>query len=367
MGASGARPSTLSHSAAREFLDTPHVCWRPPSADLFNFVLLDPPLLAGFDGRCITASLTELRISHELRGAPAYIPLIGREIYLAMPGKQIEGLFRRSSSLVPTPSLFDALTIFFGLSGRDIHIFNHDRISAYEASVGFYTDHPDVSRRIMEHQRQDFAHYLQGRNLVFVMERFKKNLASELSAASEVGHDWGHIPDLFSFLSNIILKANVEALYGEHLLRICPTFCQDFWNFYKAFPNISKGLPRWLVPSSYQARDEMHKNFDRWRTWCSENYNWDNDGLRDIEYEPIWGTQYVRKMIQRHEALGLSNNGVAVVMLGYFFVYVHVHSLSRSTFALLFRHEGCRSEKRPRDRCLPNTVLWQTPFPQLCG
>ncbi|EXK23631.1 hypothetical protein FOMG_19607 [Fusarium oxysporum f. sp. melonis 26406] len=79
-----------------------------------------------------------------------------------MPGKQIEGLFRRSSSLVPTPSLFDALTIFFGLSGPDIHIFNHDRISAYEASVGFYTDHPDVSRRIMEHQRRDFAHYLQG-------------------------------------------------------------------------------------------------------------------------------------------------------------------------------------------------------------
>ncbi|KAF4435541.1 nacht and ankyrin protein [Fusarium austroafricanum] len=196
-----------------------------------------------------------------------------------MPGKQIEGLFRRSSSLVPTPSLFDTLIILFGLSGPDIHIFNHDRISAYEASIGFYTDHPDVSRRIMEHQRQDFAHYLQGRNLVFVMERFKKNLASELSAASE-----------------------------------------DFWNFYKAFPNISKGLPRWLVPSSYQARDEMHKSFDRWRTWCSENYNWDNDELCDAEYEPIWGTQYVRKMIQRHEALGLSDNGVAVVMLGYFFV-----------------------------------------------
>ncbi|KAF5709867.1 nacht ankyrin [Fusarium globosum] len=203
-----------------------------------------------------------------------------------MPGKQIEGLFRRSSSLVPTPSLFDALTVFFGLSSRDIHIFNHDRVSAYEASVGFCTDHPDVSRRMMEHQRRDFVHYLQGRNLVFVMERFKKNLASELSAAPEVGHGYGRIPDLFSFLSNLILRSNVEALYGEHLLRICPTFCQDFWNFYKAFPNISK----------------------------------DNDELRDVEYEPIWGTQYVRKMIQRHEALGISDNGVAVVMLGYFFV-----------------------------------------------
>ncbi|KAG7404324.1 hypothetical protein Forpe1208_v015780 [Fusarium oxysporum f. sp. rapae] len=50
------------------------------------------------------------------------------------------------------------------------------------------------------------------------------------------------------------------------------------------------------------------------------NYNWDNDELCDVEYEPIWGTQYVRKMIQRHEALGLSNNGVAVVMLRYLFV-----------------------------------------------
>ncbi|KAL5603802.1 hypothetical protein FOVSG1_006552 [Fusarium oxysporum f. sp. vasinfectum] len=283
-----------------------------------------------------------------------------------MPGKQIEALFRRSSSLVPTPSLFDALTIFFGLSGRDIHIFNHDRISTYEASVGFYMDHPDVSRRIMEHQRRDFVHYLQGRNLVFVMERFK-NLASELSAASEVGPGWGHIPDLFSFLSNLILRANVEALYGEHLLRVCPTFCQDFWNFYKAFPNISKGLPRWLVPSSYQARDEMHQNFERWRTWCSENYDRENDELHDVKYEPIWGTQYVRKMIQRHEALGLSNNGVAVVMLGYFFVYVHIHSLPLSIFALLFGHEGCKSEKRPRNRCLPDTALWQTPFPQLYG
>lgn len=68
----------------------------------------------------------------------------------------------------------------------------------------------------------------------------------------------------------------------------------------------------------------MHRNFDHWRTWCSDNFDWDNQELCDVEYEPIWGTQYVRKMVQRHQALGFSNNGVAVVMLGYFFVYVHV-------------------------------------------
>ncbi|KAL3587968.1 hypothetical protein FPOAC2_13867 [Fusarium poae] len=259
-------------------------------------------------------------LTQQLEGAPAYIPSIDREVYLAMPGKQIEGLFRRSSSLVPTPSLLDALSIFFGLSGRDVKAFSHGHISAYESNIGLYTTDADAFRRFMKHQRQDFADHLQGRNLVPVVERFKKNLASEISATTEIGQNWGLVPDLFTSLSNLILTANMEALYGEHLLKTCPTFLRDFWAFYKAFPNISKGLPRWMMPSSYRTRDEMLKSFSRWRTWCSANFDWNNHELRDVEYEPIWGTQYVRKMIQRHEALGLSENGVTVVILGYFFI-----------------------------------------------
>ncbi|KAM0293728.1 hypothetical protein ACHAPM_011514 [Fusarium culmorum] len=260
------------------------------------------------------------RLTQQLQGAPAYIPLIGREIHLAMPGKQIKGLFRKSGSLVPTPSFLDALTVSFGLSGRDIEAFSHGRISAYESSVGLYTTDADAFRRFMKHQRQDFADHLQGRNLIPIMERFKKNLACEISATTKIGQDWGHIPDLFTFLSNLILTVNVEALYGEHLLKICPTFLRDFWAFYKEFPNISKGLPRWVMPSSYRTRDEMLRNFSRWRTWCAGNFDWDNHELLDAEYEPLWGTGYVRKMVQRHEALGLSDNGVTAVVLGYFFI-----------------------------------------------
>ncbi|OBS16344.1 hypothetical protein FPOA_12987 [Fusarium poae] len=260
------------------------------------------------------------RLTQQLQGAPAYIPSIGREIYLAMPGKQIEGLFRRSSSLVPTPSLLDALSIFFGLSGHDVKAFSHGHISAYESNIGVYTTDADAFRCFMKHQRQDCADHLEGRNLVPVVERFKKNLASEISATTEIGQNWGVVPDLFTFLPNPILTANIEALYGEHRLKTCPNFLRDFWAFYKAFPNIAKGLPRWMMPSSFQTRDEMLKSFSRWRTWYAANFDWNNHELRDVEYEPIWGTQYVRKMVQRHEALGLSDNGVTVVMLGYFFI-----------------------------------------------
>ncbi|KAF4342255.1 Nacht and ankyrin domain protein [Fusarium beomiforme] len=236
-----------------------------------------------------------------------------------MPGKQIEGLFRDSRGLLPTPSLADALSIFFGLSGKDLEVFNHNRISKYESTVGFHTDHPDTSRRIMEHQKQDFAIYLQGKNLSLVMERFINNVESELSRVPRIGDDWVNIPDLFSFVSGLIFRANLEALYGEKILQVCPNFCQDFWAFYEGFPYISQGLPRWLAPSSYKARDKMHENFDTWRTWCDDNFDWNNQDLCNAEYEPVWGTQYIRRMVQRHKALGLSRSGVSAAMLGYLF------------------------------------------------
>ena len=223
---------------------------------------------------------------------------------------------------MPTPSFLEALSVYFGLSGHDAKLFNHGRISAYESSVGFHTTDADISRRLMKHQRQDFADHLQGGNLVLIMERFKNSLVSEIYATTQIGRDWGPIPDLFALLSNLILTANVEALYGDHLLKACPAFLQNFWTFYKAFPNIAKGRARWMMPSSYQARDEMLKGFSRWRTWCVANSHENNRELCDAEHDPIWGTQYVRKMVQRYEALGLSDNGVAVVMLGYFFMYV---------------------------------------------
>jgi hypothetical protein len=172
----------------------------------------------------------------------------------------------------------------------------------------------------MEHQRKDFVRFLQGQNLRSVVERFTNSLVSELSPAAGISHDWVIVADLFDFMANRILRANVEALYGENILKVCPTFCEDFWAFYRAFPAVSRGLPKWLVPSSYKARDKMRDNFHEWRVWCHRNFDWSDGRLYDAEYEPIWGSQYVRRMVIKHEDLGFTDDGVATVLLGYFFV-----------------------------------------------
>lgn len=201
-------------------------------------------------------------------------------------------------------------------------MFEHDHITNFESHVGFSTNHPDSSRRIIEHQRKDFLVYLRGNNLRSILHRFLGNLTKQVLIEDVTSSEWIDIPDMYGFMISRLFRAEVKALYGEHIFTVCPTFGEDFWAFYEALPTIAKGLPRWLSPSSYQARQKMLDNFQKWRTSCRESCNLKNTDLSDAEYHPTWGTQYIRRMVERHEDLGFTDDGISTAMLGYFFACV---------------------------------------------
>ncbi|KZL87431.1 nacht and ankyrin domain protein [Colletotrichum incanum] len=248
---------------------------------------------------------------------------VGSLLYV-LPGEGVRSLLRASRDFVPVPGLFDGLTVFFGLTPADYHIFNHDHISAFESTKGkeHSTSHPDESRRIMEHQRKDFTTFLTGENLRLVMERFSCNLRELIYPYHFIHSDPESvvIPDLYTFVRDAIFKAEVEALYGKHIFTICPSFGKDFWAFYDAFPVVSRGSPRWLYPAQYRSRDQMLRNFNIWRKWCKSNSYRDNEEPGNAESDPIWGTRYVRNMVRRYEGLEFSETGVSALMLGFLFV-----------------------------------------------
>ncbi|TDZ58627.1 Cholesterol 7-alpha-monooxygenase [Colletotrichum trifolii] len=239
-----------------------------------------------------------------------------------MPGEGVRNLFRTSKDYVPVPGLFDALSVFFGLTPADHAVFNHDHISAFELrhTEGHKTSHQDASRRIIEHQRRDFSTYLNGESLRCIMNRFNLNFSKQLQRRIAKDTGTSHLSDLYKFVRDAIFEAEVEALYGERLLSLCPTFSDDFWAFYDAFPTVSRKLPRCLFRSQYEKRDKMLANFQLWRSRCHAEFDWSDDELVNSDYEPIWGSRYVRRMVQRHEKMGFSDAGVASNMLGYLFV-----------------------------------------------
>ncbi|CCF36215.1 hypothetical protein CH063_07836 [Colletotrichum higginsianum] len=241
-----------------------------------------------------------------------------------LPGEGVRLLFKAPRDLVPVPGIFDALTIFFGLTPSDYHVFNHDHISAFEANKGneHSTSHPDESRRIMEHQRKDFATFLNGENLRLVMDRFSCNLRQQFwpRHPPHPSSDFVDVPDLYKFVRDSLFKAEVETLYGKRIVIVCPSFCEDFWAFYDAFPVVSRGSPRWLYPAEYHSRDLMLRNLDTWRRWCNANSHQDDEEPGHAESNPIWGTRYVKNMVRRYEGLGFSDHGVSSLLLGFLFV-----------------------------------------------
>ncbi|KAK1476661.1 hypothetical protein CTAM01_15389 [Colletotrichum tamarilloi] len=270
-----------------------------------------------------------------------------------LPGEGVRSLFKGPRDLVPVPGIFDALTIFFGLEAVDYHVFDHDHISAFETrdEAGLTTSHPDASRRIMEHQRKDFIAFLNGENLRLVMDRFSSNFSQRLCPknASVPNQDPVAIPDLYKFVRDTIFRAEVEALYGKHIFRLCPSFCEDFWAFYDAFPVVSRGSPRWMYPSQYRRRDRIIRSLSKWRDWCNSNSNNDDAEPGDAESDPIWGTRYVRNMVRRYEDLGFSDAGTSSVILGFLFVttantipaacWMMLHALLDATLTSRLRHE----------------------------
>lgn len=260
----------------------------------------------------------------KLHDIPIQILLPGSRFYLASPGDQISWMLRSGRHLTPTPSLLYAFQTFFGLHEADSKMFEHTNISIVEARLGFSTNHPDPSRRIMEHQRRDFMVYLQGPGLEIILNRFIENLTRETLQQTAISNDWIEIPDLYTFMVAKVFRSEVEALYGKHIFTTCPHLHEDFWRFYDAFPRISIGLPRWLSRSSYRTRDRMLENLRQWRISCQKTRSLNDPALQNTDYDPVWGSQYIRRMLGRYFGLGFTEDGVDTAMLGFLFALVAV-------------------------------------------
>jgi hypothetical protein len=81
-------------------------------------------------------------------------------------------------------------------------------------------------------------------------------------------------------------------------------------------------FPGWLFPSAYNTRKKMIENFKKWLRLCHTRPNESIDCQRDVEYDSVWGSTCIKRMVERHEELGFSDDRLASIMLGYLFMCV---------------------------------------------
>ena len=154
------------------------------------------------------------------------------------------------------------------------------------------TSRPEESIEYLIHRAINTG--LSGAHLDALTARFQEYLVKQIEdSASGIGADWSAFPDLTSFVEKHVFEAAIRSMFGTYLFSLNPTLAEDFWNYNRCIGALFVGLPRWLNPAAYKAREKMLKNLERWQKYAPEHCDIAN--LGDVESQPYYGSKYTRE------------------------------------------------------------------------
>ena len=181
----------------------------------------------------------------------------------------------------------------FGTPRRAAHIYKNDNSGiGPKPAAGTQVKHED---RIFYHQHQAAHKYLSGKLLDGLTERFMRFLDEELASNGQIDdEEWSELPDLCVFARDLIFTAATKSLFGPYLLSLNPGFAEDFWQYVDAMPMLLKGVPRWMNPRAYKARDRVLDEIRKWHRFARQQSDVSPVGPNDADWDDYWGSKYLR-------------------------------------------------------------------------
>lgn len=127
--------------------------------------------------------------------------------------------------------------------------------------------------------------------IVFRVNRFQNLLLRQISE-QHIGSHLVEMPDFYSFIQIMISAAAVEAMCGPALLKLNPTWIQDFWEFDKSIPKFLGGFPRLFARAAYKARGRCLEGIKTWHKYAHDSF--DESCVEPDDYDPFFGSYLMR-------------------------------------------------------------------------
>ncbi len=155
------------------------------------------------------------------------------------------------------------------------------------------SSHVAPNNRIDYRTHAGLIKFTNGKGLESFYERWATGYRARLRSLN-MGDEWVEMPDFMAFFSDHFGSALIESICGPALLRLNPHFAQDFSRYDLAMPGLLKGLPRWMIPQAYHARDKLLSSIKQWHDFARSNFEVsliDQNGDTD----PYWGSAFIRE------------------------------------------------------------------------
>lgn len=147
--------------------------------------------------------------------------------------------------------------------------------------------------RILYQQVHTAQKYFAAPYLDLLIQRYTDMFGRNVEALN-IGIEWKEYPDLYRFCQATSSQATIGAIMGSKILDLNPELVADFWAAKDAAPDFYRGLPRWLKPKMYAARERVVKAIGKWHDYAFAHGDHTLTEPGDPDWDPIWGSKYVK-------------------------------------------------------------------------
>jgi hypothetical protein len=150
-------------------------------------------------------------------------------------------MFRNSAACTSIPFVKFAVERAFGLPKRAAKLYDLDD------SGGGPVPHPDSTiesrNRIDYRTHQSLSRFLVGERMSPFWNRFASNATNRFhDLFRHIGSEGQGYDDLMQLVGDEVMISFLDAMCGPHLLRLCPEFLEDFWEFDHHLPTYLQGI-----------------------------------------------------------------------------------------------------------------------------
>ncbi|KAL8707416.1 MAG: hypothetical protein Q9220_007561 [cf. Caloplaca sp. 1 TL-2023] len=221
------------------------------------------------------------------RSVPTQIILPIFSNYVISGPESITAYFKDSKDLSTTSRSLAVLVNAFGCPNHLAYLFEPQKPSTGPSII--------VDENIEQLIHRAVQTGLSSAHLDALTTRYQKSLAAAIDAdpTFDTGSNWTELRDLNAFVERRVFDAAVQSMFGTYMLSLNSTLSDDFWTFNRAIGTLFMGLPQFLSPAAYRARDKMLQNIKRWQRHGKEHC--EITQLDDVGWEPCFGSKFIRE------------------------------------------------------------------------
>ncbi|KAL3296482.1 7-alpha-hydroxycholest-4-en-3-one 12-alpha-hydroxylase [Colletotrichum asianum] len=252
------------------------------------------------------------------KNIPARVLLGGQRMYLIPHGEHIQTLFKSSHHLNAEYTTIIAFRDALGLPDKELQELYADQ-SGIDTTPAPGYEHMEAKHRIFFQIHKHVHAHFAGRSLEAITSKFIESFSSRMlgeNAESKLSDQWLEQPDLHDLVRTEIFHAATEAFSGDHIFRLCPNLCKEFWEFDEALPSLISGTPKFLNGKALAARAVLLQNIKTWHKFARDTFDGNDIEAVQAEWEPIYGARIMRERQKMFKNIETSEDGSASYDLG---------------------------------------------------